>query len=97
MPNDEKIDVRAGGTVSGNFKWKNSHSKQTTASGLSTCLTQNSYPVPGAANGKDGEKDASLNANPAASCTYQWSDDDTETTGSATLTVSRPVPHPMKK
>jgi hypothetical protein len=90
MGDVEKIDVRTGGTVTGSsFKWKNSHSKQTTASGLSACLTKNSYPVPAAANGKDGEKDADVNADPAPSCTYQWSDDDTETTGSATLTVTR--------
>jgi hypothetical protein len=95
MPNDEKIDVRTGGTITGTtFKWKNGHGKQTTATGLSACLTANSYPVPGSQNGKDGELPATVNGDPAPSCTYQWSDDSpTATAGTATLTVSR---SPMK-
>lgn len=57
-----EINVELGGdvTLGQPFKWKNKGSNKVKASGLSTVCPNDSYDVPGAANGKDGEKDASV-------------------------------------
>ena len=90
MGDETKIDVRTGGTVNGPiFKWKNSHVKKTTASNFTAgYLTATSYPVPGSANGKDGELDATVVTGANGTCNYTWSDDDTLTTGSGSLRIN---------
>lgn len=62
MGNEIKIDVELGGNVIQGqpFKWKNKGPNKVKASGLTGVCPQDSYEVPGAANGKDGEKDASV-------------------------------------
>jgi hypothetical protein len=62
MGNEIKIDVELGGDVIQGqpFKWKNKGSNKVKASGLTEVCPNDSYDVPAAANGKDGEKDASV-------------------------------------
>lgn len=57
-----KIDVESGGSVIQGqpFKWKNTGPNKVKASGLSGVCPNDAYDVPGSANGKDGEKDASV-------------------------------------
>ena len=96
MGDETKIDVRTGGTVTGSsFTWKNGHGKKTTASNFTPgYLTATSYPVPGSANGKDGEMPANVVTDADGTCYYTWGDDDTETTGSGTLRINNTSPRP---
>jgi hypothetical protein len=90
MGNETKIDVRVGGTVNGSsFKWKNGHGNKTTANNFTSgYLTASSYPIPGSANGKDGEMDASVVTGANGDCHYSWGDDITATTGTGTLKIN---------
>jgi hypothetical protein len=85
-----KIDVRVGGTVNGpSFKWKNGHGNKTTAKNFtSNYLTASEYPVPGSANGKDGEMDASVVTGANGDCSYSWGDEVTLTAGTGTLHIN---------
>jgi hypothetical protein len=96
MGDETKIDVRVGGNVTGSsFKWKNGHGNKTTASNFTPgYLTASSYPVPGSANGKDGELPADVVTDADGYCYYSWSDDITATTGSGTLHVNNTSPRP---
>jgi hypothetical protein len=62
MGDEIKIDVELGGDVIQGqpFKWKNKGPNKVKASGLLAVCGVDSYDVPAAANGKDGEKDASV-------------------------------------
>jgi hypothetical protein len=62
MGDEIKVDVELGGTVIQGqpFKWKNTGPNKVKASGLSGVCSSDSYDVPGAANGKAGEKDAAV-------------------------------------
>ena len=90
MPNDDKIDVRAGGDVNGtSFTWKNGHGNKTTATNFTTgYLTGTSYPVPGSSNGKDGEMPAGVVADASGDCNYTWGDEVTAATGTGTLHIN---------
>ena len=67
MGNEIKIDVELGGDVIQGqpFKWKNSGPNKVKASGLLAVCGVDSYDVPAKANGKDGEKDATVLATAA--------------------------------
>jgi hypothetical protein len=62
MGDEPKIDVELGGIVylGKPFKWKNKGSSSVQASGLLSVCGVSSYDVPGAENGKDGEKGATV-------------------------------------
>ena len=62
MGDELKIDVEVGGTVYQGqpFKWKNKGPNKIKASGLTGVCPDDSYEVPAPANGKGGEKDASV-------------------------------------
>jgi hypothetical protein len=62
MGKEIKIDVELGGdvTLGQPFKWKNKGPNKIKASGLLAVCGVDSYDVPGAGNGKDGEKDATV-------------------------------------
>jgi hypothetical protein len=62
MGDEIKIDVELGGDVIQGqpFKWKNKGPNNVTASGLLAVCGVESYDVPGKANGKDGEKGATV-------------------------------------
>lgn len=62
MGDEIKIDVEVGGDVIQGqpFKWKNKGPNKVKASGLTAVCPVDSYDVPASANGKDGEKDASV-------------------------------------
>jgi hypothetical protein len=92
--NEQKIDVEAGGNVTQGetFKWKNGKGKGVLASGFTNILDSASYDVPPQANGKPGEKTATvLQTAPVGAHVYTTSDQ--ITAGTPTLTVTR---SPMK-
>lgn len=62
MGNEIKIDVELGGDVIQGqpFKWKNKGPNKVKASGLLPVCGVDSYDVPAASSGKDGEKDATV-------------------------------------
>jgi hypothetical protein len=62
MGDEPKIDVEVGGTVYQGqpFKWKNTKPNKVKASGLLPVCGVDSYEVPAQANGKAGEKDATV-------------------------------------
>jgi hypothetical protein len=62
MGDEPKIDVELGGIVylGKPFKWKNKGPNKVKASGLLAVCGVDSYDVPAPANGKEGEKDATV-------------------------------------
>jgi hypothetical protein len=94
MPADEpKINVQDGGIVyvGQPFKWKNTGPNKVTASGLGACCPDPSYEVPAQANGKEGNKDASIMTGvQPGNYPYTVSDGIKDTNPSLTVNTSMP-------